>query len=92
MPGTLRVLVADAFAALLLAPAVLRAQASPATAKGAAADSLAFPRQWCASGRARARLPVGGRFIRDPNDVVKVGQKVRVTVVCNDTEAGHDRP
>ena len=31
-------------------------------------------------------------FVRDPNDVVKVGQNVRVTVGCNDTEAGHDGP
>lgn len=46
MPGTLRVLVASAFAALFLAPAALRAQASRATAEGAAADSLAFPRQF----------------------------------------------
>jgi len=44
MSGTLRVLVAGAFAALSLAPALLRAQASPVTAQGAAADSLAFPR------------------------------------------------
>jgi len=46
MSGTLRVLVAGAFAALFFTPAALRAQASPATTKGAAADSLAFPRQF----------------------------------------------
>ena len=46
MSGTLRVLVAGAFAALVLTPAALRAQASPATTKAAAADSLAFPRQF----------------------------------------------
>jgi hypothetical protein len=44
--GTLRVFFAGAFATLFFAPSVLRAQASPATAKGAAADSLAFPRQF----------------------------------------------
>ena len=46
MPGTLRVLAAGAFAALLLAPAPLHAQTPRATTKAAAADSLAFPRQF----------------------------------------------
>ena len=45
MSGTIRVLVAGAFAALFLAPAALRAQASRAAPKDAA-DSLAFPRQF----------------------------------------------
>ena len=46
MPGAFRVLVAGACAALFLAPAALHAQASPAVTKGAAADSLALPRQF----------------------------------------------
>ena len=46
MPGLFRlVVVAGAFAALPLAPAALRAQAS-STAAPAAADSLALPRQF----------------------------------------------
>jgi hypothetical protein len=46
MSGTLRfLLAAGAFAALPFVPATLRAQASPA-APSAAADSLAYPRQF----------------------------------------------
>ena len=47
MSRTVRPLVAaGAFAALLLAPATLRAQASPTAAAATAADSLAYPRQF----------------------------------------------
>ena len=31
---------------------------------------------------------MAGRFVRDPNDVVKVGQKVKVTVMSVDLERG----
>jgi hypothetical protein len=47
MSRTVRPLVAaGAFAALLLAPAALHAQASPTAAAATAADSLAYPRQF----------------------------------------------
>jgi hypothetical protein len=47
MSGTLRLLLAaGVFASFPLAPAAVRAQASPATAQGVAADSLAYPRQF----------------------------------------------
>src|SRR5687767_7230816 len=47
MSSTFRPLfAASAFAALLLAPATLRAQAAPSATTSAAADSLAFPRQF----------------------------------------------
>lgn len=47
MPGLFRLVVAaGAFAALSLAPAALRAQAASVATPAAAADSLAFPRQF----------------------------------------------
>jgi hypothetical protein len=47
MSGSLRLaVVTGAIVSLLLAPAALRAQATPATAQTAAADSLAYPRQF----------------------------------------------
>ena len=47
MSKTLRfVLTTGALAACTLAPAALHAQAAPRAARGAAADSLAFPRQF----------------------------------------------
>jgi hypothetical protein len=68
MSGTLRlVLAAGTVAALSLAPAALRAQASPA-AQTTAADSLAFPRQfvkWARSGQGDSAYAHAGPALRE---------------------------
>jgi hypothetical protein len=69
MPTTLRVvLAAGALAALPLAPAALRAQAAPAAAQGAAADSLAYPRQflnWIFSNKGDSAFAHAGPRLRE---------------------------
>ena len=68
MSPTLRLLIAaGALAALLLAPAVLRAQGSPGAAP-AAADSLAYPRQfvkWVRSGQGDSAFAHAGPTLRE---------------------------
>lgn len=69
MSGTLRlVIAAGALVWLPLAPAALRAQASPATAPGAAADSLAYPRQfvgWVLSTQGDSAFAHAGPALRE---------------------------
>lgn len=69
MPATLRTLVvAAAVASLPVAPATLRAQASPASTAAAGQDSLVYPRQfvsWIFSGQGDSAFSHAGATLRE---------------------------
>jgi hypothetical protein len=68
MSGTLRLALAGALVSSLLAPAALRAQAAPAAAPSAAADSLAYPRQfvsWVLTTQGDSAFAHAGQMLRE---------------------------